>query len=123
MSPPSVTTAPLTSTSPAMMLSAPAPDCSSRTGGLTAIGARVVPRNPNASGAAIKARARSVLGTLWGVEDNSARLVMERFYRGLLSDRLSKAQALRQSQIELIRSGEFAHPFFWAPFVLVGNWL
>ena len=75
------------------------------------------------SGAAIKARARSVLGTLWGVEDNSARLIMEKFYRGLLSDRLSKTQALRQSQIELIRSSEFAHPFFWAPFVLVGNWL
>lgn len=75
------------------------------------------------AGAAIKARARSVVATLWGVEDNSARMAMEKFYRGLLVDRMSKAQALRQSQIELLRSDEYKHPFFWAPFVLIGNWL
>ena len=75
------------------------------------------------AGAAIKARARSVVATLWGVEDNSARMAMETFYRGLLVDRMSKAQALRQSQIELLRSDDYKHPFFWAPFVLIGNWL
>jgi CHAT domain-containing protein len=75
------------------------------------------------SGAAIKARAKSVLGTLWPVDDHAARTAMEKFYRGLLTERLSKAQALRQSQIDLLRSEEFAHPFFWAPFVLIGNWL
>jgi len=75
------------------------------------------------SGAAIKARARSVLGTLWPVEDNAARKVMEKFYRGLATGRLSKAEALRQSQIELLHNNEFSHPLFWAPFVLIGNWL
>ncbi|MEO8543525.1 MAG: CHAT domain-containing protein [Burkholderiaceae bacterium] len=75
------------------------------------------------SGAAIKARAKSVLGTLWPVDDNAARKTMEGFYSALVVSHLSKAQALRQSQIDLLRTGEFAHPFFWAPFVLVGNWL
>jgi CHAT domain-containing protein len=75
------------------------------------------------SGAAIKARAKSVLGTLWPVEDNAARQVMEKFYGGITAARLSKAQALRQAQLQLIRSDNFAHPFFWAPFVLIGNWL
>lgn len=75
------------------------------------------------SGAALKARAKSVLGTLWPVEDTAARKSMEGFYGGLVNTRLSKAQALRQSQIDLLRSQEYAHPMFWAPFVLIGNWL
>lgn len=75
------------------------------------------------SGASMKARAKSVLGTLWPVEDNAARKVMENFYSGLTAARLSKAEALRRAQVKLIHSDEFSHPFFWAPFVLIGNWL
>jgi CHAT domain-containing protein len=75
------------------------------------------------SGAAIKARAKSVLGTLWPVEDNAARKAMEKFYRGVATEHLTKAEALRQAQVELIHTDEFAHPLFWAPFVLIGNWL
>ncbi len=75
------------------------------------------------SGAAIKARAKSVLGSLWPVEDTSARKTMEGFYGALAAPGRSKAQALRQSQLDLLRSAEFSHPFFWAPFVLIGNWL
>ena len=75
------------------------------------------------SGAAIKARAKSVLGTLWPVEDNAAKKVMEKFYRGLATNHLTKAEALRQAQIELLHTDEFAHPLFWAPFLLIGNWL
>jgi CHAT domain-containing protein len=75
------------------------------------------------SGAAMKARAKSVLGTLWPVDDVAARRTMEQFYQGLLGARLTKAEALRRSQLELLRSEEFGHPFFWAPFTLIGNWL
>jgi CHAT domain-containing protein len=74
------------------------------------------------SGAAIKARAKSVLGTLWPVEDNAARKLMEVLYGGLINGGLSKTEALRQAQIALLHSPESAHPFFWAPFVLIGNW-
>ncbi len=75
------------------------------------------------SGAATKARAKSVLGTLWPVEDNAARTLMENFYKGLVTAHLTKAQSLRQAQVGLIHREEFSHPFFWAPFVLIGNWL
>lgn len=75
------------------------------------------------SGAAIKARAKSVLGTLWPVDDEAAFQLMQRFYSGLTRDRLSKTQALRQAQLELIHTDATAHPLFWAPFSLIGNWL
>lgn len=74
------------------------------------------------SGAAMKARAKSVLGTLWPVEDNAAKNIMERFYAGVAKQGLGKAEALRQAQLTLLRAPESAHPFFWAPFVLIGNW-
>jgi CHAT domain-containing protein len=74
------------------------------------------------SGAAVKARARSVLGTLWPVEDEAARAVMERFYAHLAHDAGGKAKALQSAQLETMRESRFAHPFFWAPFVLIGNW-
>ncbi len=75
------------------------------------------------AGAASKARAKSVLGTLWPVDDDAARKIMESFYGGLITSHLTKAQSLRKGQIELIRQKDFAHPFYWAPFVLIGNWL
>ncbi|MEO8280609.1 MAG: CHAT domain-containing protein, partial [Ideonella sp.] len=74
------------------------------------------------SGAAIKARARSVMGSLWPVSDDAAVDLMTSFYRGLIQQHLSKAQALQQSQIELLHKPGFAHPFYWAPFILIGNW-
>ncbi|MBY0241640.1 MAG: CHAT domain-containing protein [Burkholderiaceae bacterium] len=75
------------------------------------------------AGAAMKARAKSVLGTLWPVDDEAAVLVMRHFYRELAQARGGKSQALRQAQLALMRSPEFAHPLFWAPFSLIGNWL
>ena len=75
------------------------------------------------SGVAIKARAKSVLGTLSPVEDGAARLIMESFYKALTAGGISKAQALQQAQIELMRRRKYSEPIFWAPFVLIGNWL
>jgi CHAT domain-containing protein/Tfp pilus assembly protein PilF len=75
------------------------------------------------SGAAIKARAKSVLGTLWPVEDNAAKNLMQQLYKGLTQDRFGKAEALRQAQLKLLRDPATQHPFYWAPFVLIGNWL
>ncbi len=75
------------------------------------------------SGAAIKARAKSVLGTLWPVEDNAAKLLMQYLYAELTQKQQSKAEALRQAQLRLLRQPATQHPFFWAPFVLIGNWL
>ncbi len=68
----------------------------------------------------------SVLVSLWKVDDEAAADQMIRFYQYLLKgkaqgqlSRLNKAQALRQAQLDAIRRGSV--PYFWAPFVLVGN--
>jgi CHAT domain-containing protein/tetratricopeptide (TPR) repeat protein len=61
----------------------------------------------------------SVVVSLWNVNDESAADLMIRFYRHLKTGRMSKAEALRQAQLDTIRDNGF--PFFWAPFVLVGK--
>jgi CHAT domain-containing protein len=74
------------------------------------------------AGVGIKAGAKSVVGALWPVDDETAHLFMARFYKGLAKDKVSKAQAMRQAQLELLKNPETAHPTFWGPFTLIGNW-
>lgn len=69
------------------------------------------------------AGAPSVLATLWRVNDKSTACFMEEFYNGLIHDNLTKSKAL-QLAIQKIKSmEEYRHPFFWAPFVLMGDWI
>ena len=68
------------------------------------------------------AGAPSVLVSLWSVSDNSTATLMGEFYTGLIKSRLNKTDALRRAQLKLMNSEKFAHPFYWAPFVLVGDW-
>lgn len=74
------------------------------------------------SGSALKARARSALGTLWPVSDASAQRVMDGFYRRLAQGTHSRAEALRQAQLDLLQQPQRGHPFHWAPFILIGDW-
>ncbi len=75
------------------------------------------------SGAALKARANSVLGSLWPVSDQAAKVMMSTFYQGLSGEGITKVKALQKAQRQLIDSTDMQHPFFWAPFILIGNWL
>ncbi|NEP09665.1 MAG: CHAT domain-containing protein [Symploca sp. SIO2C1] len=77
------------------------------------------------AGVAVKAGARSTLATLWVVNDAATADLMINFYEELNQDKtISKAQALRRAQISMIKEGgERQKPYYWAPFVLVGNWL
>ncbi|AFZ20753.1 CHAT domain-containing protein [Allocoleopsis franciscana] len=108
--------------------------------------------------------AKAVMASLWQVNDKSTRLLMEQFYstlaKGTAQSPITKAQALRQAQLSLIRSDHpkggtvnnptstantdfrglgaqpipgrqsttsnasgFSHPYYWAPFILIGNGL
>ncbi|HWM89305.1 MAG TPA: CHAT domain-containing protein [Thermoanaerobaculia bacterium] len=67
------------------------------------------------------AGARSVLASLWSVSDVSTADLMKRFY-GYLQDGRSKDEALRAAQVDLIRSQDFSHPYYWAAFQLTGDW-
>jgi CHAT domain-containing protein len=73
------------------------------------------------AGVAIKARARTALGTLWPVSDEVTQTMMSSFYGNLSQGKASKGNALRAAQRTLIAGGEFDHPFYWAPFILVGD--
>jgi len=66
--------------------------------------------------------ARAVLATLWAVADQSTAALMAETYRQREAQRLSKIEALRQAQLALQREPNYAHPFYWAPFILMGNW-
>jgi CHAT domain-containing protein/Tfp pilus assembly protein PilF len=65
------------------------------------------------------AGARSTVSTLWKINDKSTSDLMRYFYR-YLSEGKDKAQALRLAKIKMIRS-KFSHPFFWAGFILNGD--
>lgn len=71
--------------------------------------------------------AKTVLATLWSVEDKSTSMLMREFYR-LCETGLTKAESLRQAQLRLLNGEftsevgyDFTHPYFWAPFILIGN--
>ncbi len=66
------------------------------------------------------AGARSVLGSLWVVEDASTSLLVQSFFRHLREGR-SKAEALNLAKRELRANPAYSNPFYWAPFVLVGE--
>lgn len=93
--------------------------------------------------------AKSVLASLWAVSDNSTSILMQHIYRLRTESNLNKAEALRAAQLIVLKgsvssektdnSGEsgrgtglsgtkekqksYEHPFYWAPFILMGNWL
>jgi CHAT domain-containing protein len=74
------------------------------------------------AGVALKSGARSALASLWFVNDRSTADLVSRFYAELAAPGTSKAEALRRAQRALIADDQFAHPAFWSPFIIIGNW-
>jgi CHAT domain-containing protein len=91
--------------------------------------------------------AKTVIASLWEVDDSSTGMLMADFHqRWMTTPGIAKAEALRMSQVDLLRvdrrsnqtgagrgvlsadqpkSGSlvpYSHPYYWAPFVLIGNW-
>jgi CHAT domain-containing protein/Tfp pilus assembly protein PilF len=93
-------------------------------------------------------QARAVLASLWLVNDTSTSLLMQQFYNYLAEDTpqqpVTKTEALRQAQLSLLQGkvtardaiarsdievqsmdnqppADFSHPYYWAPFILIGN--
>lgn len=65
-------------------------------------------------------KVRSVVASLWEVDDKSTSVLMEQFYKHLST--MPKAEALRQAMADVSARPEFEHPFYWAAFVLYGDW-
>lgn len=62
----------------------------------------------------------SLLASLWKVDDIATHDIMSRFYRHLVSGSKETARAIQLAKIDLIKSTQYNHPFFWAPFRLYG---
>ena len=75
------------------------------------------------AGVALQAGARTALATLWFINDESTADMISEFYRHLDRSELSKAEALRAAQNYLLSQPKYRHPSYWAPFLLIGNWL
>jgi CHAT domain-containing protein len=75
------------------------------------------------AGIAVRTGARSVLSTLWVAKDAPNTEFMVRFYEELSKPGMTKAQAVRQAQLALLKEYGYTAPHIWATYVLVGNWL
>lgn len=76
------------------------------------------------AGVAMKSGARSVLATLWHVNDEASAIIMGNFYRLLTANGgNTKAEALRAAQLEMLRDLRYSHPCYWSPYLIIGNWL
>ena len=67
------------------------------------------------------AGATSVVCSLWNVADESTRDLMVEFYKQLAAG-ANKGAALRAAELKVMRNPQTAHPFYWAPFILMGDW-
>ncbi|MGJ5631821.1 CHAT domain-containing protein [Nostoc sp. CALU 1950] len=81
--------------------------------------------------------ARAAIASLWSVDDGGTQALMSAFYGVLSTNKFSKTEALRQAQVSLITGdwkaishnapvaavNNFSHPYYWAPFILIGNGL
>ena len=74
------------------------------------------------AGIAVRGGARSTLASLWSVSDRATVELMTAFYREIAKGNITKAEALRRAQVEMLKSDRYSHPFFWSAFILVGNW-
>ncbi len=75
------------------------------------------------AGVAIQSGAQSALASLWYISDSATAQLIESFYTALQTTKSSKAESLRIAQLQLLSTERFQHPSFWAPYLLVGNWL
>ncbi|MEO1401264.1 MAG: CHAT domain-containing protein [Cyanobacteria bacterium J06635_1] len=73
------------------------------------------------AGIAVQSGARSAISTLWEAQDDPNTQMMIRFYEELAKPSLTRAEALRQAQVALLK--DYAAPHIWATYVLVGTWL
>jgi CHAT domain-containing protein len=66
--------------------------------------------------------AKSVVVSLWNVEDRATAELMTQFYSNLLGNKLSPSEALRRAQQTLISDARWSDPYFWGAFTLAGDW-
>ncbi|MBS1809498.1 MAG: CHAT domain-containing protein [Acidobacteria bacterium] len=62
------------------------------------------------------------MASLWKVDDRATAELMKNFYQGMIKDGLRPAAALRAAQIAMWKQQRWQEPYYWAAFVLQGEW-
>lgn len=75
------------------------------------------------AGVAIKAGARSTVGSLWAINDEASSRFIGYFYEQLTQPGATRAESLREAQLRLLKDPQYRHPIYWAPYILLGSWL
>jgi CHAT domain-containing protein/predicted negative regulator of RcsB-dependent stress response len=75
------------------------------------------------AGVALRSGARSTIASLWSVDDQATSLLMTKLYEAIKTQKKTRAEALQKAQLELLKNPVYRHPYYWAPFILVGSWL
>ncbi|WP_339381433.1 CHAT domain-containing protein [Brasilonema bromeliae] len=75
------------------------------------------------SGVSVRAGARSSIASLWTLDDEISVDFTKIFYKQLIKQKVTKAQALQEAQKQLKDLPGREHPRYWAPYILLGNWL
>jgi CHAT domain-containing protein len=70
----------------------------------------------------ISAGSKSVVASLWKVDDRATAAFMSHFYESLLQEGMPTAEALRSAKLKMLRSKEWSAPYYWAGFVLQGEY-
>ncbi|NES07294.1 MAG: CHAT domain-containing protein, partial [Okeania sp. SIO2F4] len=68
------------------------------------------------------AGAKRVVVSLWSVADNSTAQLMEKYYQKILETGKNPVEAMRETQLEMLSSENWNSPYYWAPFVVQGEW-
>ncbi len=68
------------------------------------------------------AGAASVMASLWQIEDRASSVFMKRFYSEMLKENKSRPEALLATQRAMFEDGRWRAPYYWAPFILQGDW-
>jgi CHAT domain-containing protein/tetratricopeptide (TPR) repeat protein len=63
----------------------------------------------------------SIVATLWEIADRSTAVFMKHFYASVKVGK-SRSECLRQAQIAVKEHSDYMHPYYWAPFILIGSW-
>ncbi|HEY9830436.1 MAG TPA: CHAT domain-containing protein, partial [Stenomitos sp.] len=74
------------------------------------------------AGVSVQAGARSTIASLFNVRDDSTASLMNVLYQELVKTNVTRAESLRRAQLALLEKEDYQQPYYWAPFVLVGNW-
>jgi CHAT domain-containing protein len=62
-----------------------------------------------------------VVASLWSVDSQATAKLMIDFHRARRQNGRPAADALRAAQMQMIQSASYNHPYYWAPFVVVGS--